>query len=273
MEEEVLNNQDLTDFLQKYDQNDWNMVISKLSKIGLLSLEKDQPKKDFYTFDDFDNIILDLEQKIIKEDEKSKNENIKDDNLNIEDLNDLKEPDDNEEKEINKEELINEENLNEKPIEITDNKPLEKLEDKIIDKETPNLEKKNDIGNSSIPNSSPFNKYSTFKDLSSNYNPKGSYSNINYRNNNFNNNEYSMINPNNDKYDCNNLNNNYYNYNIQNYRLRSYNYGRNDYPCLNYNYSTSSPKIKNDKEFDPCCNKSTDFYNSYSSFRYNNAYC
>ena len=142
MEEEVLNNQDLTDFLQKYDQNDWNMVISKLSKIGLLSLEKDQPKKDFYTFDDFDNIILDLEQKIIKEDEKSKNDNIKDDNLNIEDLNDLKEPDDNEEKEINKEELINKENLNEKPIEITDNKPLEKLEDKIIDKETPNLEKK-----------------------------------------------------------------------------------------------------------------------------------
>ena len=246
MEEEVLKEQDINDFLQKYDQNDWNFVISKLSKIGLLSLQKDKNQKDFYTFDDLDNIISILEKNIIPENENSNNENIKSDNLNIDDLNNLKEPDDNEE-----------------------------IKDENMIKENPNedSEKKNDVGNSSIPNSSPFNKYSTFKDLSSNYNPKGSYSNINYRNNNFNNNEYSMINPNNYKYDCNNLNNNYYNYNIQNYRLRSYNYGRNDYPCLNYNYSTSSPKIKNDKEFDPCCNKSTDFYNSYSSFRYNNAYC
>ena len=151
MEEEIIKNKDVNDFLQKYDQNDWNIVISKLSKIGLLSLEKDKPKKDFYTFNDFDNIIVDLEQKINQDDEIIKKK-IKGNNLNIEDLNKLKEPDDNEEKEINKEELINKENLNEKPIEITDNKPLEKLEDKIIDKETPNLEKKNDIGNSSIPN-------------------------------------------------------------------------------------------------------------------------
>ena len=44
---------------------------------------------------------------------------------------------------------------------------------------------------------------------------------------------------------------------------KNYNYRRNDYPCLNYNYSTSSPKIKNDKNCDPCCNKFMDYYNCY----------
>ena len=110
MEEEILKNQDINDFLQKYDQNDWNIVISKLAKIGLLSLEKDKSQKDFYTFDDFDNIISILEKNIIPEDENSNNENIKSDNLNIDDLNNLKEPDDNEEI---KDENINKENPNE----------------------------------------------------------------------------------------------------------------------------------------------------------------
>ena len=40
---------------------------------------------------------------------------------------------------------------------------------------------------------------------------------------------------------------------------------------LIYNYSTSSPQIKNDKETAPCCNKSRSFYNSYSF--YGSQYC
>jgi len=279
MEEEILKNQDINDFLQKYDQNDWNIVISKLAKIGLLSLEKDKSQKDFYTFDDFDNIISILEKNIIPEDENSNNENIKSDNLNIDDLNNLKEPDDNEEI---KDENINKENPNE-----NSEKKIETLEDKIINKDNPINEKKTEIPNSSNQNSNyypsnynnnynknynnDYNKnynnnynknYNNYNNnFSSNYNPSGSYSNYNYRNNNNINSKAKSYKYTYDR-NCDNYNNNY---NIRKFNVR------NNLPCLNYNYSTSSPQIKNDKETDPCCNKSRSFYNSYSF--YGSQYC
>ena len=257
MEEEIIKNKDVNDFLQKYDQNDWNIVISKLSKIGLLSLEKDKPKKDFYTFNDFDNIIVDLEQKINQDDEIIKKK-IKGNNLNIEDLNKLKEPDDNEEKEIIKDENTYQYNLNEKPNQINDDKEIEKPENKIANKKISNFEK----NNSSLLNSNHnIPKYNYNNKFSSKYNPKRSYSNVIYRNNNFNEID-SKAKSNNYTYvrNCNNLNN--HNFNMRNLN-KNYNYRRNDFPCLNYNYSTSSPKIKNDKNCDPCCNKFMDYYNFY----------
>jgi hypothetical protein len=97
--------------------------------------------------------------------------------------------------------------------------------------------------------------------FSSNYNPSGSYSNYNYRNNNNINSKAKSYKYTYDR-NCDNYNNNY---NIRKFNVR------NNLPCLNYNYSTSSPQIKNDKETDPCCNKSRSFYNSYSF--YGSQYC
>jgi hypothetical protein len=93
----LFDNNNLNNFLQKYNEKDRKNVLEKLEKIGLLFLSKNTIKKDFYTFDDLDNIISILEKNIIPENENSNNENIKSDNLNIDDLNNLKEPDDNEE--------------------------------------------------------------------------------------------------------------------------------------------------------------------------------
>ena len=262
MEEEILKNSDINNFLQKYEQNDWKIIISKLSKIGLLFLDKDKPKKDFYTFDDFDNIIIDLEQNI--KDDNSNDENTKNDNLKLEDLNSIKEPDENNNEEKVKEIINDKKNNKENDInEINEEKKIETLDEKIIDKENP--EKNNHIINSYKPIYSNFNKICT-KNYIPNYKLSGNYSNYsNYRNNiainNINSISKSPI------YSFNrNYNNNYRNYN----RNLSPNFARNNFPCLNYNYSTSSPNIINDKITDPCCNKALGYYSSYKSIKH---YC
>ena len=43
------------DLMQKFKIYSFNFDLLPIDN-DLLSLEKDQPKKDFYTFDDFDNI-------------------------------------------------------------------------------------------------------------------------------------------------------------------------------------------------------------------------
>ena len=62
MEEEVLKNQFINEFLEKYNKKDWNDIIIKVLKIGLLSIKKNIIKKDLYSLNDFDKLIQDLEK-------------------------------------------------------------------------------------------------------------------------------------------------------------------------------------------------------------------
>ena len=45
MEEEVLKNQFINEFLENYNKKDWNDIVVKVLKIGLLSIKKNIIKK------------------------------------------------------------------------------------------------------------------------------------------------------------------------------------------------------------------------------------
>ena len=60
MKEKILKNSDINNFLQKYEKNDLKTIILKSSKNRLLFLDKDKTKKEFYSFNDFDNVVTDL---------------------------------------------------------------------------------------------------------------------------------------------------------------------------------------------------------------------
>ena len=60
MEEEVLKNQFINEFLNKYNKKDWNNIVVKVLNIGLL-YSKNNLKKDLFTIKDFDNLIKELE--------------------------------------------------------------------------------------------------------------------------------------------------------------------------------------------------------------------
>ena len=237
MEEEILlDNNDINNFLQKYNENDRKIVLEKLEKIGLLFLNKNNnQKKDFYTLDDLDNIIHDLENNIIFNNE------------------------DNEKSNINELKSLKNSNNNFDNNEIYTKKRNKSFIEEIQNKPNSYLEKSNLI------NSYKSNYNNINSKYNSNYNPI--YSNLDNKNNNDLRNSKYIYNT-----ICNNNNNRYKNYKIKNY-LFSKNFEKNNsFPCLNFNYSTSSPNIKNNKETDPCCNPSYSFINSYSYIRKKN-YC
>ena len=66
MKEKILKNRDINNFLQKYEKNDLKTIILKSSKNRLLFLDKDKTKKDFYSFNDFDNVVTVLKQNKLK---------------------------------------------------------------------------------------------------------------------------------------------------------------------------------------------------------------
>jgi hypothetical protein len=84
MEEEVLKNQFINEFLEKYNKKDWNDIIIKVLKIGLLSIKKNIIKKDLYSLNDLDKLIQDLEKNNDNE------ENLNDENINKNEINIIK---------------------------------------------------------------------------------------------------------------------------------------------------------------------------------------
>ncbi len=84
MEEEVLKHQFINEFLKKYNKKDWNDIVIKILKIGLLSINKNMVKKDLYSLNDLDNLIQDLEKNNDNE------ENINNENINKNEINNIK---------------------------------------------------------------------------------------------------------------------------------------------------------------------------------------
>jgi hypothetical protein len=125
MEEEVLKNQFINEFLENYNKKDWNDIVVKVLKIGLLSIKKNIIKKNVYSLNDLDNLIKDLE----KNNDNVENKNIK--NINKNEINNIKD--------LNEEKIEN----NEEEIEKNEEKK-ENIEDK---KENKEEEKKKDINN------------------------------------------------------------------------------------------------------------------------------
>ena len=58
MEKEILNVKEIKNFLNKYDVSYWNLLITKLIKIGIFSLENKDP--NIYIMDDIDNYIKEI---------------------------------------------------------------------------------------------------------------------------------------------------------------------------------------------------------------------
>ena len=118
MEEEVLKNQFINKFLNKYNKKDWNNIVVKVLNIGLL-YSKNNLKKDLFTIKDFDNLIKELENNNIesKKDLKDNLKREKEEKLNFND-------DNKENYEINeyikKEKNQEEKNKNENEIELSD---------------------------------------------------------------------------------------------------------------------------------------------------------
>lgn len=64
MEKEILNVKEIRNFLNKYDVSYWNLLITKLIKIGIFSLENKDP--NIYIMDDIDNYIKEINPNKIK---------------------------------------------------------------------------------------------------------------------------------------------------------------------------------------------------------------
>ena len=58
--DEIIQNPAINEFLQKYDQRDWNQVIIKLCLISLGFLNSNNPKP-LYSFDELDEVLLNFQ--------------------------------------------------------------------------------------------------------------------------------------------------------------------------------------------------------------------
>jgi hypothetical protein len=59
MEEEIINDKEISDYLDKYDISYWNILVPKLTKIGIRTLEKQVP--NIYTIDEIDNYLKEID--------------------------------------------------------------------------------------------------------------------------------------------------------------------------------------------------------------------
>ena len=70
--EDITQNPALNELLQKYDKQDWNEVILKLCLISLGYLNANNPQP-LYSFDELDEVLLNLFKKSIKTIKKNNN--------------------------------------------------------------------------------------------------------------------------------------------------------------------------------------------------------
>ena len=281
MEEAVLNDKEISDYLDKYDISYWNYIVPRLVKIAIRDIEKNKP--DIYTIDEIDEYLKekDPNPQIEEKDpyEGMWPENSQNDNLEIKDLNSSSPQNDFSNQ--NKNDFQNNEYSNEnenKYISPIDNQykknlqnsyenPMKTSYDNPIKTTLDNSYKYNDyqspIKNYNYPiNNSYQNSIKNSYDIGykpSNYlmNPMNNYSNRN----NYSSLETRARSPR-YTYECNPSNYGNNSYRNNSFRNPSFGSQRSNLPNLNYDYNNY--RLRRNNFDDDCCNKSAQFLSSYS---------
>ena len=282
MEEEVLNDKEISDYLDKYDISYWSTLVPKLTKIGIRTLEKKDP--NIYTIDEIDNYLKEIDPNP-QEEEKDPYEGMW--------------PEYNEE----------EKNLNSQNEDISNSQKIYDTENSQIPNpmqnsyENPNQNSyQNPMQNSyqdPMQNSYQNPMRTSYDQINTNYeSPMKKYeipkmNNYDNKMNNYNNIMKNYQNPIRNNFDYKPLNNYSFNQNFlyssrnncSSLEIRAssprYTYeckpntfrsARNNLPVLNYDYNNFKPN--NRFNYDDCCNKSSQFRNSNYSYRpINTSWC
>ena len=288
MEEAILNDKEISDYLDKYDISYWNYIVPRLAKIGIRDIEKDNP--DIYTIDEIDDYLKEKDPNPQPE-EKDPYEgmwpdNSQNDNLQVKDLNSSSPQNDFSDNQ-NKNDIQNNQFSNQ-----NENKYISPLQNSYQNNlqnsyENPMKTSYDNPIKTTLDNSY---KYNNYQSPIKNYNyPINNYQNLNknsydigYKPSNYlmnpmnnysNRNNYSTLETRARSprytYECNP--NNYGNYsssyrNNNSFRNPSSNYQRRNLPNLNFDYDNYNFNRKYNFD-DDCCNKSAQFLNSYSSYR------
>ena len=281
MEEAVLNDKEISDYLDKYDISYWNYIVPRLVKIAIRDIEKNKP--DIYTIDEIDEYLKekDPNSQIEEKDpyEGMWPENSQNDNLEIKDLNSSSPQNDFSNQ--NKNDFQNNEYSNEnenKYISPIDNQYKKNLQNSY---ENPMKTSYNNPIKSTLDNSYKYNDYqSPIKNY--NYPINNSYQNsiknsydigykpsnylMNPMNNYSNRNNYSSLETRARSprytYECNPSNYGNNSYRNNSFRNPSFGSQRSNLPNLNYDYNNY--RLRRNNFDDDCCNKSAQFLSSYS---------
>jgi len=281
MEEAVLNDKEISDYLDKYDISYWNYIVPRLVKIAIRDIEKNKP--DIYTIDEIDEYLKekDPNPQIEEKDpyEGMWPENSQNDNLEIKDLNSSSPQNDFSNQ--NKNDFQNNEYSNEnenKYISPIDNQYKKNLQNSY---ENPMKTSYNNPIKSTLDNSYKYNDYqSPIKNY--NYPINNSYQNsiknsydigykpsnylMNPMNNYSNRNNYSSLETRARSprytYECNPSNYGNNSYRNNSFRNPSFGSQRSNLPNLNYDYNNY--RLRRNNFDDDCCNKSAQFLSSYS---------
>jgi hypothetical protein len=281
MEEAVLNDKEISDYLDKYDISYWNYIVPRLVKIAIRDIEKNKP--DIYTIDEIDEYLKekDPNPQIEEKDpyEGMWPENSQNDNLEIKDLNSSSPQNDfsnqnkndfqnneysneNENKyisPIDKQYKKNLQNSYENPMNTSYNNPIKSTLDnsyKYNDYQSPIKNYNHPINNSyqnSIKNSYDIG----YKPSNYLMNPMNNYSNRN----NYSSLETRARSPR-YTYECNPSNYGNNSYRNNSFRNPSFGSQRSNLPNLNYDYNNY--RLRRNNFDDDCCNKSAQFLSTYT---------
>jgi len=281
MEEAVLNDKEISDYLDKYDISYWNYIVPRLVKIAIRDIEKNKP--DIYTIDEIDEYLKekDPNPQIEEKDpyEGMWPENSQNDNLEIKDLNSSSPQNDFSNQ--NKNDFQNNEYSNENENKYIS--PIDKQYKKNLQNsyENPMKTSYNNPIKSTLDNSYKYNDYqSPIKNY--NYPINNSYQNsiknsydigykpsnylMNPMNNYSNRNNYSSLETRARSprytYECNPSNYGNNSYRNNSFRNPSFGFQRSNLPNLNYDYNNY--RLRRNNFDDDCCNKSAQFLSSYS---------
>ena len=281
MEEAVLNDKEISDYLDKYDISYWNYIVPRLVKIAIRDIEKNKP--DIYTIDEIDEYLKekDPNSQIEEKDpyEGMWPENSQNDNLEIKDLNSSSPQNDFSNQ--NKNDFQNNEYSNENENKYIS--PIDKQYKKNLQNsyENPMKTSYNNPIKSTLDNSYKYNDYqSPIKNY--NYPINNSYQNsiknsydigykpsnylMNPMNNYSNRNNYSSLETRARSprytYECNPSNYGNNSYRNNSFRNPSFGSQRSNLPNLNFDYNNY--RLRRNNFDDDCCNKSAQFLSSYS---------
>ena len=281
MEEAILNDKEISDYLDKYDISYWNYIVPRLVKIAIRDIEKNKP--DIYTIDEIDEYLKekDPNSQIEEKDpyEGMWPENSQNDNLEIKDLNSSSPQNDFSNQ--NKNDFQNNEYSNENENKYIS--PIDKQYKKNLQNsyENPMKTSYNNPIKSTLDNSYKYNDYqSPIKNY--NYPINNSYQNsiknsydigykpsnylMNPMNNYSNRNNYSSLETRARSprytYECNPSNYGNNSYRNNSFRNPSFGSQRSNLPNLNYDYNNY--RLRRNNFDDDCCNKSAQFLSSYS---------
>lgn len=281
MEEAILNDKEISDYLDKYDISYWNYIVPRLAKIGIRDIEKDNP--DIYTIDEIDDYLKEKDPNPQPE-EKDPYEgmwpdNSQNDNLQVKDLNSSSPQNDFSDNQ-NKNDIQNNQFSNQ-----NENKYISPLQNSYQNNlqnsyENPMKTSYDNPIKTTLDNSY---KYNNYQSPIKNYNYSiNSYQNLNknsydigYKPSNYlmnpmnnysNRNNYSSLETRARSprytYECNPSNYGNNSYRNNSFRNPSFGSQRSNLPNLNYDYNNY--RLRRNNFDDDCCNKSAQFLSSYS---------